>query len=554
MLWMRPKALAGDGSRRRSQGLRAAAGIDGGARRGPGRAGSDRRRAAARRIALSAGGSDETPRSPACRKCSRGSIATRLPRSGAESTKQPLSRSSRSTWCGWSGRSAFAGGTSGCSRSSGWSWISPVADFRSISVRAGRRFVVSRPRLDWRSLEAFRAAESLASHRSMPAGVASLHAASSRLPGRRAAPAVSIRGRIHADRSVLGAPVDCQGFWSHGDHLKTVHGWLAEQLERWPDDALAWIGDRAAGDGVLRGRPRRPVARLPRAERGRSPEIGGLFCRSSRTPSYATSIETSFTTWPRCARSSPVAGGPTMPGLPISTRCGGVAGETKRGGFSAACGTFLLPDIEKGHVIQARDRANCEAGPWRRPCRGRSATAPGGQSAYRPALPRRARGGTIMVLDIGAGEGGDNPPGSFPTCARIHRVSEGSDGTQKHATRFYPRTVRRRFARRRLRAGPAESRAGAKSAYAVYISRRGDGVRVRNRAQRRPIRRWNGAALDALDLVESLEAQPSYFRPESELPRINRQAGEQPVAVEPRLFELLEFAQEVYRQTQARST
>ncbi|MDD4268977.1 MAG: FAD:protein FMN transferase [Pirellulales bacterium] len=95
-----------------------------------------------------------------------------------------------------------------------------------------------------------------------------------------------------------------------------------------------------------------------------------------------------------------------------------------------------------------------------------------------------------------------------------------------------------------------ESRPGAKSAYAVHISRRAMACEfeiVLNAGQ------YGGGtetALDALDLVESLEAQLSYFRPESELARVNRQAGEQPVAVDRRLFELLECAQEVYRQTQ----
>ena len=49
-------------------------------------------------------------------------------------------------------------------------------------------------------------------------------------------------------------------------------------------------------------------------------------------------------------------------------------------------------------------------------------------------------------------------------------------------------------------------------------------------------------ALEALDLVEQLEAQLSVFRPESELARINAAAAAGPVTVEPRLFELLELA------------
>jgi thiamine biosynthesis lipoprotein len=49
-------------------------------------------------------------------------------------------------------------------------------------------------------------------------------------------------------------------------------------------------------------------------------------------------------------------------------------------------------------------------------------------------------------------------------------------------------------------------------------------------------------ALEALDLVEQLEAQLSVFRDQSELARINARAAQGPVEVEPRLFELLELA------------
>ncbi|MBI3467266.1 MAG: FAD:protein FMN transferase, partial [Planctomycetes bacterium] len=50
------------------------------------------------------------------------------------------------------------------------------------------------------------------------------------------------------------------------------------------------------------------------------------------------------------------------------------------------------------------------------------------------------------------------------------------------------------------------------------------------------------AAMQALDLVECLEDQMTVFRPHSEVSNINRSASEQPVTVEPRLFELLSLA------------
>jgi len=48
--------------------------------------------------------------------------------------------------------------------------------------------------------------------------------------------------------------------------------------------------------------------------------------------------------------------------------------------------------------------------------------------------------------------------------------------------------------------------------------------------------------LEALDLVNALEERLSFFRPDSELSRVNRQAAFAPVQVEPDLFALLELA------------
>ncbi len=55
------------------------------------------------------------------------------------------------------------------------------------------------------------------------------------------------------------------------------------------------------------------------------------------------------------------------------------------------------------------------------------------------------------------------------------------------------------------------------------------------------------AALGALDLVQALEAQLSFFRPDSEISAINRRAAEAAVEVEPRLFALLQAAMQLWR-------
>jgi FAD:protein FMN transferase len=57
------------------------------------------------------------------------------------------------------------------------------------------------------------------------------------------------------------------------------------------------------------------------------------------------------------------------------------------------------------------------------------------------------------------------------------------------------------------------------------------------------------AAVAALDLVERLEAQLTVYRDTSEVSRINQQAHETEVVVEPRLFALLQLAQQIARDT-----
>lgn len=57
------------------------------------------------------------------------------------------------------------------------------------------------------------------------------------------------------------------------------------------------------------------------------------------------------------------------------------------------------------------------------------------------------------------------------------------------------------------------------------------------------------AAVEALDLVEALEAQLTIYRDTSEVSRLNQRACEQPVVVEERLFGLLLQAKELWQAT-----
>ena len=55
------------------------------------------------------------------------------------------------------------------------------------------------------------------------------------------------------------------------------------------------------------------------------------------------------------------------------------------------------------------------------------------------------------------------------------------------------------------------------------------------------------AALEALDLVQALEEQLSFFKPDSDISQINRHAADAAVEVEPRLFALLQAAMQLGR-------
>lgn len=67
-----------------------------------------------------------------------------------------------------------------------------------------------------------------------------------------------------------------------------------------------------------------------------------------------------------------------------------------------------------------------------------------------------------------------------------------------------------------------------------------------------PARRQDGAmehSLAALDLLETLEAQMTIYRADSEVLSINRRAAAGPVAVEPRLFAMFQLAKRLHQET-----
>ena len=61
--------------------------------------------------------------------------------------------------------------------------------------------------------------------------------------------------------------------------------------------------------------------------------------------------------------------------------------------------------------------------------------------------------------------------------------------------------------------------------------------------------RLRAAGEEALDEIRRLEAQLSFYRPSSQISRINTRAADGPVRVEPRLFRLLQTAQRLHAAT-----
>ena len=62
--------------------------------------------------------------------------------------------------------------------------------------------------------------------------------------------------------------------------------------------------------------------------------------------------------------------------------------------------------------------------------------------------------------------------------------------------------------------------------------------------------RLRAAGEEALDEIRRLEAQLSFYRPSSDISRLNTRAAHEPVRVEPRLFRLLQTAQRLHTATE----
>ncbi len=97
--------------------------------------------------------------------------------------------------------------------------------------------------------------------------------------------------------------------------------------------------------------------------------------------------------------------------------------------------------------------------------------------------------------------------------------------------------------------GPSEDAPDPAGSYLVQFARRAMACQFEVFLNAGQYDNDSQAALAALDLVDELESQLSVFRSESEISQLNRHAGDRPVTVEPRLFELLQTAVRIHEET-----
>jgi hypothetical protein len=222
---------------------------------------------------------------------------------------------------------------------------------------------------------------------------------------------------------VLQAIVASEGFQRR--HALLIHGWLSDQLATWPDDALAWIGDRAQGMVIYEAvRGGRLKDFLTDEEKEQIKETGSFSAFEDAVLRDVNSDQLFYL----------VAMGQVIESCeyPYHTRVADfeelrrdLHERRNRSDFPLVAGRFLLLDVEKGHVIQARDRANCEAFVMALAlaCGEKPPELGNNPLTGRPyRVERDAK--TVMVFDIGTGLDGDNPPWIVPDMS-----SGGADGS-----------------------------------------------------------------------------------------------------------------------------
>jgi hypothetical protein len=200
--------------------------------------------------------------------------------------------------------------------------------------------------------------------------------------------------------------------------IQRMHGAIREQLADWAPDSHAWIGDRALGMCAYELARTGQLSSILTADEMLSfKDEAILFQLSAAAVRQINDDEAYYLDAMRRIIDSC--------DQPYHTRRAvfdqireDLHKKRNTPDFPVVAGRLLLPDIEKGHVIQARDRANCEA--W--------ALATALASGLEPPTfetnpltgkPYRILGeNMISVYDIGTGIDGDNPPVVVPNLTR----------------------------------------------------------------------------------------------------------------------------------------
>ena len=270
-------------------------------------------------------------------------------------------------------------------------------------------------------LEAFRAAEALSSL-DVDTAVESLgyHLRLAECLAAEPHPIARLEGAFIRIEALLVLQAIVGSEKSERRHAQMVLGWLSDQLENWPDDALAWIGDRAQGMVVYEAiRAGKLKAFLTEDEKEQLKETGDLSAFEDAVIRDVNSDQLYYLVEMRKIIDSCQ--------YPYHTRVKDFEAlrqdlhqRRNQSDFPLMAGRFLLLDVEKGHVIQARDRANCEAFVLALSvaCGDKPPEFGNNPLTGRPYRVERD-GKTVLVFDIGTGLDGDNPPWVVPDMSKM---------------------------------------------------------------------------------------------------------------------------------------
>jgi len=202
-------------------------------------------------------------------------------------------------------------------------------------------------------------------------------------------------------------------------HLDKLHAMIRGQLAAWPSDADAWIGDRALGMHAYEVvRAGNLLELLTEEEIEQFSEEGILDELPVAAQRIANQDELYYL---RVMRR--IIDSCSQPYYARAEMFEDIRQDLhqKRNSpdFPLVAGRLLLPDIENGHAIQARDRANCEA--WALALAlGAGRDAPPYQT--NPLTGKKynvvKQEGLITVWNVGTGTDGDNPPVIVPDLAQ----------------------------------------------------------------------------------------------------------------------------------------